>query len=442
MKKMRLKQLSLAAIISIGATGFFASCNDNGTPEELPGEVIEKDFQLSFASGSGSISGTYLQGVPDVTQGEISFFGRGYSLTSSRTARIWFSEDGSTAYSLNYTQGVIDKLTYHGGTDYREVASLDASVTLGHSAVRFTKINDEIGSVHYAASPAAEIEFGPNNEYLGHKITASIGILNLSTFNFGSNYNANIDVVLPGTLKQEGYNITRIDAPVISGNKIYYGAAVSKYDPSTATNTATDMTFTLVLDYPSLTNATVITTDIASGATNGYRTPTQYVNESGEILQQVNAGGKTSILKIVDGQYTSFKFSLDEKLGKQTNGSSGWFYAGNGIGYIPYENLSAPESERVQIGVNPQGVPSYSFPWGVARVDLNNNTVVDLDVPAGLWLFQYQNAVVRDGVFYMVLNKIGENGHVYMFDVDSTSPQGRTGATVTSGADQYFIGIY
>ena len=434
MKTKYLKFKSVFAVCAMALT-VLISCDDNDDPEP-PAPEVTKDFQVAFASGSGSISGTYLQGINDLSTGEISFSNRGYSMTSSRVARVFVSTDGSTIYSLNYTEGTIDKLIYNGGDDYTHVTTLDASIPLGSKTVRFTKIDDEIGSVHYIAATAV---YENDTEYQKHKMTASIGILDLETMRLKAGFNKDIDVAIDADLAAQGYYISRIDAPVISGNKLYYGAAVSKFNASTGRNDATDRAFTFVLDYPSLTNATAIETTIARGATNGYRTPTQHKDEAGDILQMVSGNNETHIVKIRNGQYNpSFDYNLSALLGKGT-ASNGWFYAGNGIGYIPYEDLS---KEQIQTGVNPQGEPSYSAAWGLARMDLNNNTVVDLKVPENLWLTQYQTAVIRDGVFYITLSPIGGTGNVYMFDVTSTSPNGTLGAKITSGADQYYVGIY
>ena len=153
----------------------------------------------------------------------------------------------------------------------------------------------------------------------------------------------------------------------------------------------------------------------------------------------VSGGGELNIVKIKNGQYdNSFKFSVSGLLKRQA-ASNGWFYAGNGIGYVPYEKVG---DEQVQIGVNPQGQPTYSAAWGLARVDLNNNTIVNLNTPAGLWLTQYQNSVVRDGKFYIALAPVGVQGNIYIYDVNSTRPNGTLGAKVTAGADQYYIGIF
>ncbi|MFA7492051.1 MAG: hypothetical protein WCZ43_00825 [Proteiniphilum sp.] len=95
----------------------------------------------------------------------------------------------------------------------------------------------------------------------------------------------------------------------------------------------------MVVDYNDLSKMSVIYTDKVRGGTNGYHTPTQYVNEAGEILQMVsgaNADSKNEvhIVKIKNGEYDeTFDYNLSTKLGKESK-SNGWFYAGNGIGHI------------------------------------------------------------------------------------------------------------
>ena len=447
---MKFSALKKMFALSAMTLVLFASCdddNDNNDNNNNNGGLLGKkgDFQIAFANGSGNPSGTLVQGVEDLATGTVGA-DIGRQLESSRTARIFASSDGSTIYSLNYTVGTIEKLTYYGGDVYGRAGKIDASLPLGSTTIRFTKMSDELASAHViAATPQYEDPEVPST-YKGHKMTASIGILNLESMSFGDMYNKEIDVVIDEELAREGYYISRIDCPVLSGGKLYYGANVSKFNYSTGRGVATDRTFTLVIDYPSLTNATAISTTHVQGTTHGYRTPTQHVNEAGEILQMVSGvnveTGKNEvhIVKIKDGQYdTSFDFNLSKLIDKPA-ASNGFFYAGNGIAYIPYEDLN---EERVQIGQNPQGEASYSSMWKLARMDFNTMTAVDLNVPNNLWLQQYQSAVVKDGYFYIALSPVGANGNIYMFDVNSTSKDGKLGATLTdTGADQYYIGIY
>lgn len=115
-------------------------------------------------------------------------------------------------------------------------------------------------------------------------------------------------------------------------------------------------------------------------------------------------------------------------MGRQTS-TQGWFYVGNGIGYLPYLKADL-------------GAKADPY-WGVARIDLKNKTVVDLNVPDNLWLQQYQYSVVRNGIFYMALSPVGGEGHIYKFDINSTDPNGfEKGASIKTGADAYYIGIF
>ena len=432
MKFFKLKKTFAASAMALV---FFASCSDDDNNKPGPGPEVKNDFHIAFANGSGSNSATLLQGVSDLTKGEISSQ-TGYQMESSRTARIFVSEDGATIYSLNYTIGTIEKLIYHGKDEYSRLLRFDASMPLGVKEVRFTKLTDEVASVHYIKATAKY----DGTEYLKHDIIATIGILDLASLSMKEGYKKELNVDMGEELAKQGYYISRIDCPVISGNKLYYGAAVSKFNASNGKNEATDKTFTLVVDYPSLENATVISRNDVAGATNGYRTPTQHKNEEGEILQMVSGNDEVHIVKIKDGKYdTTYDFNLSELLDKPAK-SNGWFYVGNGIGYIPYEDLTTPTKV---VGVDPNGKETKSAMWKLARMDFNEGTVVDLDVPDDLWLTQYQTSVVRDGIFYIALSPIGKNGNIYMFDVKSKSKTGTLGANITgTGADQYYIGIY
>lgn len=422
------------ALMTIGC-----SSDDNSIPGSEE-QLTEKQFQLAYASGSGSQSATYLQGVADLSLGEVSFSKRGFQMPSSRTSRIFVSDDGKYVYNLNYTVGDLRKYEHKGGQNYVQVGHIESAPALGTKTGRFTKINEEIGSVHYiTAKPQYAGENG-SGDYLGHKITASIALIDLNSWSFLPGVQKEIDVKLNDEFTKKGYYISRIDSPVLVNNKLYYGAAVSLFDATTGKRKPTDKTFTLVVDRNNLSKTEVITTDHVVGSTNGYRTPTLYVNNNKEVFQMVNGADKTYIAKIKDGKYdTNYKFDLGTALGGKKVSSNGWFYAGNGIGYIPYEKMDEP---GIEMGVDPNGKPTTTHAWGLARVDLNSNTVVDLEVPANLWLTQYQTAAIRDGKIYLALSPVSGKGNIHIFDIKSTSAKGTLGASITSGADQYYIGVY
>lgn len=435
---------SVITALVVFSSLLFVSCSDSDSDDGFtPGGTgsTAKDFQIAFASGSGSNSATTVQGVSELSTGAVSSR-VGFELESSRTARIFSSTNGKYIYSLNYTVGTIEKLEYVSGSNYKEAGRIDASVPLKTKTVRFSKLTDKYASVHYIKATAQyENPEDANSKYLGHKMVLSLGILDLETMAFLSNsVHTDLEVRLDDALAKEGYYISRIDAPVVSGGKIYYGASVNKFNTTTGKGVSTEVTYTLVLDYPSLTNPTIEVSPNAVGATNGYRTPTQHFNEDGDIYQLASTSEEVHILKLRNGKYVAdYDFNLSAKLNKGTK-SNGWFYAGNGIGYVPYEDLS---KDKVQTGVDPEGNPTYSAMWKLARVNLNDGTVVDLNVPNDLWLTQYQNSVVKDGKFYIALAPIGVVGNIYIFDIASTSKDGVKGTElVGTGADQYYIGIY
>ena len=105
---------------------------------------------------------------------------------------------------------------------------------------------------------------------------------------------------------------------------------------------------------------------------------------------------------------------------------------GNGIGYIPFYDAD-------------QGIGSDAAAWGVARIDLYNNSVVRLNLPNNLWLQQYQSGVLgNDGLFYMALAPLGGSGYIYMFDPASTSANGFTlGAAIeTLDSSSAYLGVF
>ena len=121
-----------------------------------------------------------------------------------------------------------------------------------------------------------------------------------------------------------------------------------------------------LLDYPTLTNPKIIATDMAQGATNGYRTPVAYTDDLGDVYQIISVPDNnydTHILKISNGDYdASYDFNLSDLLGFNV-ASNGWFYVGNGIGYVPYANTDLSD-DWFNASV-----------WSIARVDVYNKTI-------------------------------------------------------------------
>ncbi len=415
-----------------GAVIYTSACTeDNVEPAEEATGPDARIYNVAYASGSGNSSATIVQGLTDLSTGTISYNGFGFEVPSTRTARIFASEDGSTLFSLDYGGGSVYKFDAKGGQEYNKVEETNVQYAIGTTHPRWTKISEDYALLHNVETERINDDAG---NYVKTVSRARLVSINLKNLELGKIEEFEIPVNEEDAAA--GYFVFRIDAPIVVGNKAYYGMAKRVYNPDTDQNSTAEYSSveTLVVDYPNLTNPRLISTKVngAKGATNGYRTPVSHVDEKGDIYQIISVPDNTFdtyILKIKDGAYDdSFSFNLSELLGEETT-ANGWFYVGNGIGYVPYANTD----------LGGTGDPV----WSVARVDLYNNTAVKLNLPDNLWLQQYQNSVVIDGKFHMAITPVGGEGNIYIFDPESASPDGFTkGASLKAGADSYFIGIY
>ena len=432
---MKYSKLKMAAMLLIAI--FIASCNGDEQPPK-PKPESKRIFTLGLAVGSGRTSKTYIQGITDPTKGSITFKGKGFEVPSQRTARIFSSADGKYIFNLSYGGGRIYKFEAGSGKNYKQMKESNVNIAMGTNYPRWTKASEERALLHRVQANRIWDETKTPKVFKHTQSKIRLVSIDLKTFQFDAveEFETPTDVTYGGKYDYVG----RIDGPVIAKNKVYYGMARWGYDP-TGKNKRPRATInnvqTLVADYPSLKNPKIITTTVggAKGNTNGYRTPVAHLDEKGEVYQIISVSDKKDdchILKIANGKYDeSYDFNLSKLLGFQAT-ANGWFYVGKGIGYVPYANMDAAQKSW------------WSEPvWGVARVDLYKKTAVKMNVPAKLWLTQYQNGVVHDGKFYMALAPKGENGHIYIFDSKSTSPDGFTqGASLATGADSYYIGIY
>jgi len=432
------------------------SCKDGEKIDDFSPKETNEDrthFTLALSASPTGETKVYTQAHENVGKDiTIDYNGIGFEMPSTRTARIFSSADGKYVYNLDYGGGRIYKFSVDGLQTYTQQFEKNVEFAMGTSYPRWTKASESSASIHYADGSNAVRVFDENDptKFVRSDVQLNVMSVDLENLSFGAIENITIPVsehdLLPYTINVEGtdydhYNYTsRVDAPVIAGDKIYYGLGKAAYNPvSPCTGRGCPRAIytnveTLVLDYPSLTNPKIIATDIAKGATNGYRTPVAYTDELGDVYQIISVPDNsydTHILKISNGDYdASYDFNLSELLGFNV-ASNGWFYVGNGIGYVPYANTDLSTnwfSDSV---------------WSVARVDLYNKTVVNLNVPKDLWLTQYQSGVVKDGKFYMSITPTGVDGNVYIFDINSENANAfEKGATLKNLAEGTFIGIY
>jgi len=423
---LRVCKLGLIAGLAL----FASSCKKKDkNPDPTP--VDGKMYHVAYAVDPEGQSATFFQQINDLKSGKISFNGKGYQLNSTRTARPFASANGQYIYSLDYGGGQIYSYQSFGDDVYDRVDQLNVQFAMGTANPRWTMIDEHNALLHNVSSSAATNKLDENNNFIKREVTCRLARISLGA-NLGMTGNQEFEVILDKAA--QGEYISRIDAPAVAHGKAYYGFAITDVDltdPSkTKTHTYTSAK-TLVVDYPSLANPRIITTTKGAGATNGYRTPCMHVAEDGNVYQIVSSNGASDlkILRINGSGYDdSYELNISQLTGKKA-GSNGWFYVGNGIGYIPFfdSGLGAASSAN----------------WYVARVDIFNNTVTVLNLPTGLWLQQYQYSVMQDGKFVMALHPKAGNGNIYFFDPNSSSPDAfEVGAELEIASGSCYIGIF
>ena len=332
----------------------------------------------------------------------ISFAKWGFEVPSVRTARVYASDNGCYLYNLSYGGGTISKYLVHGGQEYSQVGHLDISLAMETSNPRWTKLNDQYASLHNVTTANQQDQ---DKNYAYTKSTIILTAIDLQNFEIvgAGTDTGGAKFEMPRSAEdiENNLHVWRIDAPAIVGGKAYYGLNKRIYDTSTSENVTTSdyNSSTLVVDFPGFTNPKIITSSLAKGSTQGYRTPVAHADEKGNIYQSTAAPSK--ILKISNEDYdNSYDFDLSSALGMTNVGTNGWFYVGDGIGYLPFYDAE-------------KGTGSDVAAWGVARIDLYNKKAVKLNLPENLWLQQYQYGVLgEDGKFYMAIAPLGGDGYI------------------------------
>lgn len=443
MKKNTINFLSITLLmIAIAVSITACSTDDNFITDDDNDSIPPEEssyYHLIIGVGDDGNDGTFTQASKDISaaNNSITFAKYGFEVPSTRTARIIGSESGKYLYSLDYGGGTITKYLAKGGQTYSKYPSANESTITVTSAIgttnpRWGKVSEDMALLHNITTERIySDEAGLNYDYT-EAIASLVGVKLGGDSELSIGSVQNLEIPRSNEDIEKGLNIWRIDAPVVYNGKVYYGVAKRGYDSNTGENIATKdyATTTLVADYPSLTNLRTIASTQYKGENYGYRTPVSHLDEKGDIYQLVGNGMKATMLKISNEAYdNSYAFDLSAALGQEV-GALGWFYIGNGIGYVMYYDLEKGQDEVISA-------------WGVARVDVHAQTAFKMNIPYKLWLRQYQSGVIRNGKFYMALSPVGEDGAVFVFDPSSESPNGYTiGATLDNQAGQFFIGIY
>ena len=358
-------------------------------------------------------------------------FENGFIAPSNRTARLQSSEDGNTIFNISYagdTGGNYTKYSVEGGQTFTQSGSSVSIAPYVGTAPRWIKLfdGDKTGAAVYVST---EHQFDESDIYT--RTEATIGVVTLDLVNSAIKEFQEHSVALSAEEEANGYYISRIDMPVLNatGDKLYIGTRLSKVDPATAESDSDYEILgskTIVLDYPSLLNPTVITSTVGHGNTNGYRSINAFLY-NGSVYQANQSDPEGShILKIdANNEYdNSYEFNLDAALGVEDAYLLAWRPAGNGKAVIAYRHAGSAEGLA--------GAQGF-----FALADLNAKTAQKIDaIPydPDFYLFQYQGFVVDGTEIYLTQGAVGQNGNIYIIDTET--------GNVTKGTGSHFIGVF
>lgn len=464
MNKRLLKSVLFGSAIVLGT---MVSCDKNdgpndsndgpSGPDNSPRKFITltaafPDAESNTAGNGGTLAyGLSLEEAKDATK-ELDIYANGYGLRSERTARVQGSVNGNFLYNIQYTGvngGIFNKYRVLGGKQFEDTKEeLNVAGVLSTSP-RWVKAAEGIGvgvKLEGASAPIdpAKAEAGTQTyEYI--RGTASVAIINLD------------DPRVPNTTefefpftqeeKEAGYSVGRIDVPVINGDKIYIGCALSKVDPNKAPIKTTNRqgetvwswvgdaanikgSVTLVVDYPSLANPKLIWSTQSKSSNNSYRTMTQYVGNDGNVYQATATSG-SQILRInkSTGNYdNTYNFDLKAALNTPNNVAiKAWSYIKDGVGIVMYTETDV--------------AGGY-----MALVDLNNKTAsklaidIQADAAFSTTFGQLQNIAFAGDDVYVPLTPSGKEGNLYI--VNWKNKTVAKGIKLKGQAGSHFIGSY
>lgn len=362
----------------------------------------------------------------------IDVYEKGFPVPSNRTARLQSSVKGNTLFNIAYTGdngGEFTKYNVNGGNVFSPADVVVSVADYAGTSPRWAKLfdGDKTGIVVNVTAPT--IKNGANDEYQYTRGTATV--LSLDLQNVLISKVKQYELPLTNQEEVQGYHIFRLDSPVLNkaGNKLIIGTWMRKTNPLTGANESgyTRLgTKSVVVDYPSLENPTLITSTVDNGDTSGYRSFNAFVADDGNIYQATQRGTNGShILKInQNNQYDNdYVFSLDNALSITGSYVDAWRYAGNGIAYVMYTYAGTE-----------QGF--------VARVDLNAKTATKVALPyeAGLDFGQYQGFVVDGDEVFIAVTPVGKDGNIYI--LNSKTGAVTKGAKLINKAGNHYIGVY
>lgn len=471
MKTNLLKTVIFGSAIALST---LAGCekDDNGTEIQVSGpDVWERKYitltaAFPDAEGTAGNGGTLAYAITPAQaidpNFEVNVFSAGYPLRSQRTARVQASTNGNFLYNIQYTGaegGIFNKYKVDGGkifTDTRE--EVNTEPLLG-TAPRWVVAADGVGVGVYASSKIVGSKEGAGATFVNVKSTAKIAVIDLNDPQITRQ--TSFDIPFTAEQTAAGYQIGRIDVPVLNAakTKIFIGCNLSRTDVTKVSTVNEDGgqtwtsskvrdlgTATLVVDYPSLANPTLIYADPAVSKENNhsYRTMSQYVGTDGHVYQATATSG-SQILRISSATNTyddTYNFDLKTALGTNNKVAiRAWKYIKDNVGIVLYTETGVDGGYIALIDLNAKTARTLATE-NQGDIGLSGraaNKEQGITAITGT-LGQFQNiGVVGDNVFIPVTPN-GMDGNLYV--INYKEKQITKGAKLKNQSGSFYLGAY
>lgn len=378
---------------TIALFGLATSCDKEDEPSG-GGEPTEKTVfhvaaDVSDPDGDATV---FMQPTTNLVDTTLTFINNGYQMEGIRSARV--TTAGGRIYNLNYGSGEIYELEYDGNTSYNKIQTVNLSKWVGEYP-RFAAVSDDYILAHNILRETSDdqrsitvtlqvvkvglpgLVFNEAEDYVQHE---------LGTFNVGDDY------------------VFRVDAPVVNGSKVYYGAGYRTVGEPDAENTPRPNEMaTIVLDWPALSNPKTVTTNASQGDTYGYRGKAMFVYDNYVYQINMTTGGSDAVITRLDsnGEYDpNYLFNISSTVSNA--GSINFHHVGDGKGYVALEDTS----------LGADVVDAY----GIYYFDVNAKTVEKIsNVPmSNMWY--YQSGAMEGDKFYMAVSPSTENAYIWEFE--------------------------
>ncbi|MCB4798945.1 hypothetical protein [Neotamlana laminarinivorans] len=371
---LKTNLLILLVIFGLSLT----SCDSNDDGGDPTPSAEYPDYLVGAAvDGEG-----YFLTTDNITSGNLTIVGNGYEGWSNISASV----DGYL-YVINNTEGLTEKfeLTENGPV---KVDAISNAVLTAGGFFRYIQATDN-GDLFLSSNPNGD----------GYTPYA---IIDIETFAATSSGFISFPTV--------GEKVNLWSNALVENGKIYFG---SLYGNSDWTGIEDEL-YTVVYDYPSLTNAQIITSSASAGMTAGYRTNGTFATETGDIYQynitselwyghDEVADESSVFVKIANGDYDDdYVLDVSSFFSEPISIWNAW-YAADGIAYANViRNADVPE-------------------WGdlsqntgtLVEIDLINQTVTELNLPDASFVNIFTLDCVEDDKFYIPVSVTGGDAHIY-----------------------------